>query len=132
MDLAERTNKMNPVDTALAELTAKAKARAAAIARDEARQTTVTVDFVNFFGDELTITVTGIAPFEAVPTRKLTGVEGWTVSGQPSTARQPRKAIRHDGPSSIRGEVWGGLPLMREDDARRLASLLNAQIRQVA
>ena len=65
MDLAERTKKMNPVDTALAELTAKAKARAAAIARDEARQTTVTVDFLNFFGDDLTITVTGIAPFVA-------------------------------------------------------------------
>ena len=123
---------MGTMADALAELTAKAKARAAAIARDAARQTTVTVDFVNFFGDELTITVTGIAPFVAVPTRKLTGVEGWTVSGQPSKARQPRKAVRHNGPSSIRGEIWGGLPLMREADARRLASLLNAQIRKVA
>ena len=92
MDLAERTKKMNPVDTALAELTAKAKAQAAAIARDEARQTTVTVDFVNFFGDELKITVTGIAPFEAIPSvGALTGVPGWRVAGQRSRRSRSRQ-----------------------------------------
>lgn len=115
----------------------KLEAQEAAAARDRARQTTVTVDFVDsLFGDHLTVTVTGIAPFEALPScGALTGVEGWRIFGQPWPSQcglrcTTTSAVRYNGP--LPGRVFGGVPLLREDDARRLAAALNAQIAEVA
>ena len=120
---------MSAMDEALAKIDALHEAES----RDRNRQMTVSADFTRDNGDELTVTLTGIAPFEAIPSvGALTGVPGWRVAGQRSRASGRTAAYRHNGPTSIRGPVWGGLPLLNETEARRLAAALNAKIKKVA
>lgn len=114
----------------------KIQADGEAVARERAKQVTVTADFTRDNGDELTVTVTGLAPFSAEPSvGALSGVPGWRVFSQPwlsqcGVRHTITKANRLSGP--LRGPVWGGLPLLNESEARRLAMALNVQIAEVA